>query len=115
MLKVLSGIQNRDIYKIFKSPPEQHFNSKMKIKKISDEIIPLTAYEKAVIAFDDILGSPNSRLVDQYFIREKHKDLDIYHLSQSYFDLSKRTIRNNCNKIILFNQTLEEKIINIYI
>ena len=34
-------------------------------------------------------------------------------LSQSYFGLPKRTIRNNGNKIFLFNQTLKD-IENIY-
>ena len=39
---------------------------------------------------------------------KKHNNLDIYYLSQSYFDLPKGTIRNNSNKIILFNQTLKD-------
>ena len=49
-----------------------------------------------------------SRDIDQYFIRGRHNYLDIYYLSQSYFDLPKRTIRNNSNKISLFNQTLKD-------
>ena len=36
------------------------------------------------------------------------KKINFYYLSQSYFDLSKRTIRNNSNKKILFNQTLRD-------
>ena len=73
----------------------------------------LNEYENCVIVFDDILGSSNSKYIDQYFIRDRHNNLDIYYLSQSYFDLPKRTIRNNSNKIILFNQTLKD-IENIY-
>ena len=46
--------------------------------------------------------------MDQFFIRGRHNNLDIYYLSQSYFDLPKRTIRNNSNKIILFIQTLKD-------
>ena len=108
MLKILSRILNRDIYIITKSPPEQYTNSKMKIKEISDEIKTLNEYKNGIILFDDILGSSNSRFIDQFFIRGRHNDLDIYYLSQSYFDLPKRTIRNNSNNIILFNQTLKE-------
>ena len=108
MLKILSRIPDRDIYIITKSPPEQYTNSKIKIKEISDEIKPLNEYENGIIVFDDILGSSNSRFIDQFFIRGRHNNLDIYYLSQSYFDLPKRTIRNNSNKIILFNQTLKD-------
>ena len=43
----------------------------------------------------------NSRIIDQFFIRGRHNNLDIYFLSQSYFDLPKRTIRTN-NKLIFF-------------
>ena len=108
MLKILSRMIDRDIYIITKSPPEQYTNSEIKIKEISDEIKPLNEYVNGVMVFDDILGSSNSRFIDQFFIRGRHNNLDIYYLSQSYFDLPKRTIRNNSNKIILFNQTLKD-------
>ena len=108
MLKVLSRIPYRDIYIITKSPPEQYTNSKIKIKEIGGEIKPLNEYENGIIVFDDILGSSNSRFIDQFCIRGRHNNLDIYYLSQSYFDLPKRTIRNNSDKIILFNQTLKD-------
>ena len=108
MLKILSRIPDRDIYIITKSPPEQYTNSKIKIKEIGDEIKPLNEYENGILVFDDVLGSSNSRDIDQFFIRGRHNNLAIYYLSQSYFDLPKRTIRNNSNKIILFNQTLKD-------
>ena len=108
MLKILSRIPNRDVYIITKSSPEQYTNSKISIKETSDEIKPLNEYENGIIVFDDFLGSSNSRFIDQFFIRGRHNNLDIYYLSQSYFDLPKRTIRNNSNKIILFNQTLKD-------
>ena len=108
MLKILSRIPNRDIYIISKSPPEQYSNTKIKIKEICDEIKPLSEYENGIIVFDDILGSSNSKFIDQFFIRGRHNDLDIYYLSQSNFGLPKRTIRKNSNKIILFNQTLKD-------
>ena len=108
MLKTLSRIPDRDIYISTKTPPEQYTNSKIKIKEISGEIKPLNEYENGIIVFDDILGSSDSRFIDQFFISGRHNNLDIYYLSQSYFDLPKRTIRNNSNKSILFNQTLKD-------
>ena len=106
MLKILSRMSDRDIYIITKSPPEQYINSK--IKEISEEIKPLNEYENGIIVFDDVLGSSNSRDIDQCFIRGRHNNLDIYYLSQSYFDLPKRTIRNNSKKIFFINQTLKD-------
>ena len=108
MLKILSRIPNQDIYIITKSPPKQYSISKIRIKEISDEIKPISEYENGIIVFDDILGSSNSRFIDQFFIRGRHNNLDIYYLSQSYFVLPKRTIRNIGNKFILFIQTLKE-------
>ena len=108
MLKILSRIPNRDFFIITKSAPEKYSSSKIKIKKISDEIKPVSEYENAIVVFDDFLGSSNSRLVDQYFTRVWHNDLDIYYLSQSYFVFLKRSIRNKSKKIILFNQTLKD-------
>ena len=108
MLKTFSRISDRDIYIITKSPPDQYTDSKIKIKEINDEIKPLNQYENGIIVFVDVLGSSNSRDIDQFFIRGRHNNLDIFYLSQSYFDLPKRTIQNNSNKIILFNQTLKD-------
>ena len=50
----------------------------------------------------------NQKSIDPFFNRGKHNDLEVYYLSQSYFVLPKRTIRNNSNIIILFQQTLKD-------
>ena len=69
MLEVLSQITlDPDTYTITKSPPEQYSNSKIKIKEIVEEIKPLNEYENTIIVFDDILGSTNSRDIDQFFM-----------------------------------------------
>ena len=78
MLKILSRIPNRDIYIIIKSPSEQYNNSEIKIKQISDEIKPLNDNENGIIVFDDILGSSISRFINQFFIRGRHNNLDIF-------------------------------------
>ena len=62
-------------------------------------------FQNCCVVFDDILDS-NQKLIDPFFTRGRHNDLDVYYLAQSYFDLPKRTKRNNSNIIILFQQTL---------
>ena len=64
-------------------------------------------FQNCCVVFDDMLDS-NQKLIDPFFTRGRHNDLDVYYLSQSYFDLPKRTIRNTSNIIILFQQTLED-------
>ena len=78
MLKIFSRIPNRDIYIITKPPPEQYSNSKIKIKQINDEIEPLKEYENGIIVFDNSLSSSSSRFIDQFFIRGRHNNLDVY-------------------------------------
>ena len=63
-------------------------------------------FQKCCVVFDDMLDS-NQKLIDPFFTRGRHNDLDVYSLSLLYFDLPKRTIRNNSNIIILFQQTLK--------
>ena len=108
MLKFLSRMSHRDIHIINKSLPKQFSKSKMKIKEIGEEIEPPNQYEKGIIVFDDILGSSSIKYKDQFSIRGRQNYLDNYYLSQSYFDLPKRTILNNSNKIFLFNQTMKD-------
>ena len=64
-------------------------------------------FQNCFVVFDDMLDSIQ-KLIDPFFTRGKHNDLDVDYLSQSYFDLPKRTIRNNSNIIILFQQTLKD-------
>ena len=108
MLKTLSRLRDRDIYKITKSPPDQYSNSGIKIKERTDEMKPLNEYETAIIISDGILGTSISKFIDQLFLRGRHHNLNNFYLSQSYFHLSRRTLRYNSNKIILFIQTLKD-------
>ena len=48
---------------------------------------------------------------DLFFTRRRDNIIDIYYISQSYFHLPKITIRNNCNIINLFKQTLRDVIL----
>ena len=107
MLRILSGMSYRDFYIITKSPPEQVSNSKIKFKEIREKIKPLNEYENAIIVFDDNLGTSSSKWIDQFFVRGRRNCFDIWYLSKSYFDWSKRTRRNNSIKKMLFTETLK--------
>ena len=64
-------------------------------------------FQKCCVVFDVMLDS-NQKLIDPFFTRGRHNLCDVYYRSQSYFEVPKRTIRNNSNKIILFQQTLKD-------
>ena len=89
--------------------PEQY--NKIEIEDVSVEADlgdkSIQDFQNCCVLFDDMLDS-NQKLIDPFFTRGRHNDLDVYYLSQSYFDLPKRTIRNNSNIIILFQQTLKD-------
>ena len=103
-----SRLPDKDFYIISKLPPEQYFDCKIKTKEIGDKIKPLNENKIGIIVFDDFLGTPKNKNIDQFFKSGTQKILDIYYLSQSYFDLPKSTKRKNSTKIILFNQTLKD-------
>ena len=49
----------------------------------------------------------SQKLINPCFAR-RHHVCDVHYESQSYFGLPRRTIRNNSNIIILFQQTLKD-------
>ena len=94
---------------IITKSPEQY--NKIEIEDVSVEEDlgdkSIQDFQNCCVVFDDMLDS-NQKLIDPFFTRGRHNDLDVYYLSQSYFDLPKRTIRNNSSIIILFQQTLKD-------
>ena len=64
-------------------------------------------FQNCCVVFEDILDS-NQRLIDPFFTRGRQNDLNVYYLSKLYYDLPERTIRNNSNKIVSFQQTLKD-------
>ena len=98
---------------IFTRSPEQYKDVGIKLD-VWDSVVEEDLGDKSVqgfqnccVVFDDMLDS-NQKLIDPFFTRERHKSCDVYYLSQSYFEVPKRTIRNNSNIIILFQQTLKD-------
>ena len=72
----------------------------------SAEIQPLNEHENSVVVFYDIILSKQESNIDLCFTRGRHNNIDTYYISQSYFHLPKKTIRNNSKINILFRQTL---------
>ena len=95
--------------RIITRSPEQY--NKIEIEDVSVEEDlgdkSIQDFQNCCVVFDDMLDF-NQKLIDPFFTRGRHNDLYVYYLSQSYFDLPKRTIRNNSNIIILFQQTLKD-------
>ena len=58
-----------------------------------------------------MLLSKQESNIHLFFTRGRHNNIDIYYISQSYFNLPKNIIRNNFNIIILFKQTLRDIIL----
>ena len=89
--------------------PEQY--NKIEIEDVSVEEDledkSIQDFQNCCVVFDDMLDT-SQKLIDPFFTRGRHNDLDVYYLSQSYFDLPKRTIHNNSNIIILSQQTLKD-------
>ena len=61
----------------------------------SDEIQPLENYENSIVVFDDSLLPKHEGNIHLFFTRGRHNNTDIYYITQSFFHLPKKTIRNN--------------------
>ena len=103
MLKVHEKIDNKRPIHIITRSPNQYKNY-----KTSNEIKPINKYKGSVVIFNDMLGARNSSQIDEFFMRGRHEDLDVYYISQSYFALPRQSIRNNSDRFILFKQTLRD-------
>ena len=100
--------KEKQIHLITRSPG-QNTNTEIEDISVEEDLgdKSIQDYQNCCVVFDDMLDS-NQKLIDPFFTRGRHNDLDVYYLSQSYFDLPKRTIRNNSNVIIFFQQTLKD-------
>ena len=101
MLKTLEKIGNQRPIHILTRSPNQYPNY-----KTSNEIKPIDKYKRSVVFFDDILGVRNNSQIDDFYTRGLHEKLEVSYISQSYFGLTRQSIRNNCDRLIFFEQTL---------
>ena len=74
------------------------------IDKIDQIMNPseLDKNKKNLIIFDDCVNMKNQNVMESYYTRGRHNNCNCIYLSQSWFELPKRSIRNNSNFIILF-------------
>ena len=101
MLKKLEKIGNkRPIHLITRSP------NQYPIYKTSNEIKPKKNCKGSVVISDDMLGARNSSQINDFYTRGRHENLEVSYIRQSYFGLPRQNIRNNCDRLILFKQTL---------
>ena len=103
MLKILEKMGNPRPIHIITRSPNQYPNY-----KTSNEIKPKNKYKGSVVIFDDMLGARNCSQIDEFFTRGRHEDLDVYYISQSFFGLPRQSIRNNSDRLILFEQALRD-------
>ena len=103
MLKILEKIGNRRPIQIITRSRNQNLNY-----KTSNEIRPISKYKGSIVIFVDMLVARNSSQIDKFFTRGRHKDFYVYYISQRYFALPRQNIRNNCDRLILFLQTLRD-------
>ena len=95
--------------RIITRSPEQYEDAELYIQgiEVEENVGDLEEYRGCCVVFDDMLDS-NQKLIDPFFTRGRHKSCDVYYLCQSYFNAPKKTVRNNSNIIILFQQTLKD-------
>ena len=55
-----------------------------------------------------MLGARNISQIDEFYTRGRHEGLSLFYVSQSYFGLPRQSIRNLCDRLILFKQTLRD-------
>ena len=66
----------------------------------------LNKTNKNLMIFDDLQLERQSTC-KKYYVRGRHSNVDCFYLAQNYFELPKRTIRENSNFICLFPQDLK--------
>lgn len=98
-----------------KDPIDKRFSSKQKISielyEKGDEIKDPSEYNiehKNLIIFDDVIGEKQN-VIESFYTRGRHNNIDCFYISQNYFKLPRQTIRENANLFIIFEQDGKNK------
>ena len=103
MFKILKNISNkRPIHRKTRS------SNQYPIYKTSNEYKVIDKYKGSVLFFDNMLGARNSSQIEEIYTTGKNENLDVYYNKQSYFALPRQSIRRNCDRLILFSQTIRD-------
>ena len=55
-----------------------------------------------------MIGAQNCSQIDELFTRGRLEKLDVYYITQIYFGLPRKSLRNNSDRLILLKQTLSD-------
>lgn len=68
---------------------------------------------KHLIIFDDCMTG-SQKQIENYFIRGRHNNCNVIYITQNWFELPNRTIRGNCNLILLFPTIPQDRLKKFY-
>ena len=77
----------------------------------ADEIQRCENFKNSIVVLVEKLLSKQANNIDMFFTSRRHSNIVIYHISQSYFHLPKKTIRKNSNINVLLKETLRDIIL----
>ena len=103
MLKILERIGNKRPIHIITRAPNQYPNY-----KTSDDNKPLNKCKASLVIFDNMLGARNKSQIDVILTRGRHEIRTVFYIIQSYFGLARQSIRNNSDRIVLFERPLRD-------
>ena len=112
--------QNQSKFKGWSLPALCEYYSRIKPETPTVEIIltnnlkdipranKLDKTKKNLMVFDDCLKE-NQSLMQENFTQGRHANCNVIYLTQSYFELDRKTIRGNSNFLILFKLPAEDR------
>ena len=81
-------------------------NQYINYRTTTDITKPIDNYKGSVVIFDDLLGARNRSRLDEFFTGGRHENLNVYYISQSCFALPRQSVRSNCDRLKLFEQSI---------
>jgi hypothetical protein len=69
----------------------------------SDVTPPHEAKSQSLMIFDDVIAQKQTHM-REYFCLGRHKNIDVFYLSQCYTKIAKHLLRENANLLVLFKQ-----------
>lgn len=88
------------LYKVMKNVKEIEFKV---FEQYDDLIEPHESKLNSVFVFDDVAWEAQTK-IQSYFSMGRHKNIDVFYLTQSYARLPKHLLRDNASMLIIFKQ-----------
>lgn len=88
------------LYKVLKNVKEIEFKV---FEQYDDLIEPHESKLNSVFVFDDVAWESQTK-IQSYFSMGRHKNIDVFYLTQSYARLPKHLLRDNASMLIIFKQ-----------